>query len=102
MYNLTYEIKENGYVIYKDGKLWITQYEPYIPNPALTYKENAIKHIEELNAPSEPNVDIEEKISILEAENAELLLDSAMKDLKLQTIENDLADLTLEIAMGGM
>lgn len=42
------------------------------------------------------------KISILEAENAELLLDSAMKDLKLQTIENDLADLTLEIAMGGM
>lgn len=42
------------------------------------------------------------KISILEAENAELLLDSAMKDLKINTIENDLADLTLEIAMGGM
>ena len=54
--------------------------------------------------PQEPNkIDLlEEKISILEAENAELLLDSAMKDLKLQTIENDLADLTLEIAMGGM
>lgn len=40
-----------------------------------------------------------EKISILEAENADLLLDSAIKDSKIQTLENDLADLTLEIAM---
>ena len=39
------------------------------------------------------------KISILEAENAGLLIDSAMKDLKIETLENDLADLTLEIAM---
>ena len=38
------------------------------------------------------------KISILEAENA-LLLDSAIKDSKISTLENDLADLTLEIAM---
>ena len=42
------------------------------------------------------------KISILEAENADLLLDSAMKDLKIETLENDLADLTLEIAMMGV
>jgi hypothetical protein len=40
-----------------------------------------------------------EKISILEAENADLLLDSAIKDSKISTLENDLADLTLEIAM---
>lgn len=39
------------------------------------------------------------KISILEAENADLLLDSAIKDSKISTLENDLADLTLEIAM---
>ena len=39
------------------------------------------------------------KISILEVENADLLLDSAIKDSKIQTLENDLADLTLEIAM---
>ncbi len=40
-----------------------------------------------------------DKISILEAENADLLLDSAIKDSKISTLENDLADLTLEIAM---
>lgn len=42
---------------------------------------------------------IQNKISILEAENADLLLDSAIKDSKISTLENDLADLTLEIAM---
>ena len=42
---------------------------------------------------------MENKISILEAENADLLLDSAIKDSKISTLENDLADLTLEIAM---
>lgn len=54
----------------------------------------------------EPEYDIwgtikeqENKISILEAENADLLLDSAIKDSKISTLENDLADLTLEIAM---
>ena len=41
------------------------------------------------------------KISILEAENADLLLDSAIKDMKLKSIEKDLADLTLEVVMGG-
>lgn len=69
MYNLTYKIKENGYEIYKDNTLWISQYEPYIPNPSLSYEENAIKHIEELNTSSIPNIDIENKISILTEEN---------------------------------
>lgn len=45
---------------------------------------------------------LQNKISILEAENADLLIDSAMKDLKIETLENDLADLTLEIAMMGV
>lgn len=44
----------------------------------------------------------EGKISLLEQENAEILLDSAVKDIKIQTIEKDLADLTLEVVMGGM
>lgn len=47
-------------------------------------------------------IELQNKISILEAENADLLLDSAMKDLKIETLENDLADLTLEIAMMGV
>ena len=44
---------------------------------------------------------VENILSILESENADLLLDNAMKDLRLETLENDLADLTLEIAMIG-
>lgn len=78
MYNLTYKIKDNGYEIYKDEVLWISQYEPYIPNPLLSYEENAIKHIEELNTPSVPNVDIENKISILEGENEKLKQELAL------------------------
>lgn len=45
---------------------------------------------------------VDNKIAILEAENADLLLDSAIKDMKLKSIEKDLADLTLEVVMGGM
>lgn len=80
MYNLTYKIKDNGYEIYKDEVLWISQYEPYIPNPSISYEENAIKHIEELNTPSVPNVDIENKISILEGENEKLKLEQEQQN----------------------
>ncbi|WP_195940969.1 hypothetical protein [Romboutsia sp. 1001713B170131_170501_G6] len=45
--------------------------------------------------------EVNNKLSALEEENADLLLDNAMKDLRLETLENDLADLTLEIAMMG-
>lgn len=69
----------------------------------LTFSENKNKYIptleEQLN---EITKEQGEKISILEAENADLLIDSAMKDLKIETLENDLADLTLEIAMMGV
>lgn len=80
MYNLTYKIKDNGYEIYKDEVLWISQYEPYIPNPSISYEENAIKHIEELNTPSVPNVDIKNKISILEGENEKLNLEQEQQN----------------------
>lgn len=40
-----------------------------------------------------------EIIKRLEKENADLLLDSAMKDYKISILESDLADLTLEVAM---
>lgn len=54
------------------------------------------------DVPKSENDIMKEKISILEAENADLLLDSAIKDMKLKSIEKDLADLTLEVVMGGM
>lgn len=45
---ITYEIKETGYDIFLDGKLWITQYPPYIPYPNVTLEECCLKQIEEL------------------------------------------------------
>ena len=40
-------------------------------------------------------------INQLEQENADLLLDSALKDSKIEQLENDLSDLMLEIATIG-
>lgn len=47
---VTYEVVDNGYNIYLDGGLWITQPKPYdklyVPNG--TYEENALAQIETL------------------------------------------------------
>ena len=45
---VSYEVTENGYNIYLGDALWITQYEPYIPNKELSYEENAIAQINEI------------------------------------------------------
>jgi len=56
---LEYEIKENGYLINRDGGPWISQLEPYakllIPNGS--YEDNAKKQCEALCKPSEPAED---------------------------------------------
>ena len=57
-----YEVTENGYYIYINGKKTIHQYEPYIPNPSLSYEENAKAQIEELKASKEAQE--EEKTSM--------------------------------------
>lgn len=46
--------------------------------------------------------DISEKVKILEEENAELLKDSAIKDMRIEQLENDIADIMKEIALGGL
>lgn len=51
--NLEYKILENGYQILNDGKVWIEQIAPFIPNKDLSYEENAQKQIEELIANEE-------------------------------------------------
>ena len=51
---LTYEILENGYKILKDGKDWIVQLEPCIPDKTKSYEENAKAQIEELLNPPAP------------------------------------------------
>lgn len=46
--DVSYEILDNGYNIYLDGALYITQPEPYIPYPTLGYEGSCLKQIEEL------------------------------------------------------
>ncbi|TAN63558.1 hypothetical protein WS9_015650 [Paraclostridium sordellii 8483] len=41
------------------------------------------------------------RIDVLEQENADLLLDSALKDSKIEQLENDLSDLMFEVASIG-
>ena len=46
----TYEVTENGYFIFINGEKVIHQYEPFIPDHAKSYQENAEAQIEELKA----------------------------------------------------
>ena len=91
--NLTYKVVENGYEIYNEGRLWITQYEPYIPNPSLSYEENAKAQIEELLTPP---VSIEdEKVTVLETKVASLEEDKL-------AIQEELANVSYTLMMGGL
>ena len=65
---VSYEIKENGYEIYLNNQLWISQQEPYIPYPELGYEGSCLKQIEELSntTSSEEQSDIEERVTSLE------------------------------------
>lgn len=74
---LSYEVVENGYKIYLGGKLWITQLEPYIPNPEISYEENALAQIEELTKPAEEENDMNTRIASLE-ETVDFLVMSAL------------------------
>lgn len=50
--------------------------------------------------PSEIDI-LKEKVNVLEKENADLLLDSALKDSKIETLQSDIADIMKEMAKGG-
>ncbi|MDY4607023.1 hypothetical protein [Clostridium tertium] len=50
--------------------------------------------------PSETEI-LKEKVNVLEKENADLLLDSALKDSKIETLQSDIADIMKEMAKGG-
>ena len=56
---LTYEIKDNGYTINRDGRPWISQPEPYAKLYVAggSYEDNAKAQCEELCKPTEPQVD---------------------------------------------
>ena len=53
---VSYEVTENGYNIYLDEKIWITQYEPYIPYRDCSYEESCLKQLEDICNPIEESV----------------------------------------------
>lgn len=86
--SISYEITDNGYSIYLDGNLWITQYEPYIPYPDLGYEGSCLKQIGELATVPEQQVDevtsTENRLSSLEEENA--MLSATLDDILTNVI----------------
>ena len=87
---ISYEILENGYRINLDGQQWIHQYEPYIPNPSISYEENAIAQIEELVAMHE------------NANNEQMEKEQLIEQVKLQDEAiNELASLVSDLMMKG-
>ena len=87
---VSYEVIDNGYKIYLDGQLWIHQYEPYIPNPSISYEENAIAQMEELVAMHE------------NAKNEQMEKEALIEQVKLQDEAiNELASLVSDLMMKG-
>ena len=87
---VSYEVLENGYNIYLGGKPWISQPEPYIPNPSISYEENAIAQIEELVAMHE------------NAKNEQVEKEQLIEQVKLQDEAiNELASLVSDLMMKG-
>ena len=68
---ITYEIVEDGYMLYLDGKAWIKQHTEHFFCPELSAEENAQLHIEELCKPIEKPT-VQKQIAELEAKLAEL------------------------------
>ncbi len=52
---ISYEVSEDGYDIYLDGKLWITQHGQYGKpmSQEMSYEQNCLAHIDELVTPAE-------------------------------------------------
>ena len=87
---LSYEVTDDGYKIYLDGQQWIHQYEPYIPNPSISYEENAIAQIEELVVMHE------------NAKEEQMEKEKLMEQVKLQDEAiNELASLVSDLMMKG-
>ena len=70
---VAYEVLEYGYDVYLDNNIWISQHEPYIPYPNLSYEAGCLKQIEGICNVKEPQEDeTQQRLSALEAENTNL------------------------------
>ncbi|WP_137744829.1 hypothetical protein [Robertmurraya siralis] len=107
--NLTYEVTERGYTIFRDGVPWIKQ-DSYIPYPAETLAESAQLHIDSILASQnlEPAPSLEDEVKQLKQENQllqqsllELTSYAATQDERLATQEQALLELSTVLAGGG-
>lgn len=69
---ITYEILEDGYMLFLDGKAWIKQHTEHVFNPDKTLEENAVLHIEEICKPVEETPSKDEQIAQLQEQIAQL------------------------------
>lgn len=87
--------------LYEKLKLKMPWYLEKLTNKKI-YDISDLIYFKEIIVQHEPN-EIEKRVDVLENENADLLIDAAVKDSKINLLENDLADLMIEIAsMGGL
>ena len=66
--NISYEILENGYKIYLDGKLWIEQLDEYAKpiDESKSFEENCLAQLEEITAIA-PTDTLEERVEVVES-----------------------------------
>lgn len=91
--NLWTKLLEHDY-IFKDVNIIHKLKKEIFDSEDIKYFDIAIREIEE-------NIEIHltERVETLETENADLLMDSAIKDSKIKLLENDIADMMLELAL---
>ena len=65
---ISYEILENGYKIYLDGKLWIEQLDEYAKpiDATKTYEENCLLQLADITATAHTDT-LEERVTVVES-----------------------------------
>lgn len=66
--NISYEILENGYKIYLDGKLWIEQLDEYAKpiDESKSFEENCLAQLEEITNTAHTDT-LEERVEVVES-----------------------------------
>ena len=66
--NISYEIVDNGYKIYLDGKLWIEQLDEFAKpiDANKTYEENCLLQLADITATAQTDT-LEERVTVVES-----------------------------------
>lgn len=89
---VSYKIKDNGYIIYLDGKPWISQLDEYGKpiSESMSYEENCLAHIEELTRVEEGNKSLEERLEALEQKvNEFTYIEGALGDGVIEIVKKE-------------